>query len=81
MTTQQQLHLNLFREGLSMREAGYGENRIWDFLNTELQNDYLTDKIFDLVLRTKILNKIGRLNPPTNPSLYSLIPHYYIFIL
>ena len=54
MTTQQELHLNLFREGLSMREAGHGENRIWDFLNTELQNDYLTDKIFDLVLRTKI---------------------------
>ena len=54
MTTQQQLHLNLFMEGLSMREAGYGENRIWDFLNTELQNDYFTDKIFDLVLRTKI---------------------------
>ena len=54
MTTTQQLHLNLFREGLSMKEAGHGENRIWDFLNTELKNDYLTDKIFDLVLRTKI---------------------------
>ena len=54
MTTTQQLHLKIFREGLSMKEAGYGENRIWDFLNKELKNDYLTDKIFDLVLRTKI---------------------------
>ena len=54
MTNTQKLHLNLFRDGLSMREAGYGENRIWDFLNTKLKNDYLTDKIFDLVLRVKI---------------------------
>ncbi len=54
MTTTQQLHLNLFNEALSMKEARYGENRIWDFLNKELENDYLTDKIFDLVLRTKI---------------------------
>jgi hypothetical protein len=54
MTNTQKLHLNLFNEALSMKECGYGENRIWDFLNTELKNDYLTDKIFDLVLRVKI---------------------------
>jgi hypothetical protein len=54
MTNTQKLHLNLFNEALSMKECGHGENRIWDFLNKELQNDNLTDKIFDLVLRVKI---------------------------
>ena len=54
MTATQKLHLNLYREGLQMKEIGYGENRIWDFLNTELKDDFLTDKIFELILRTKV---------------------------
>jgi len=80
ITTQQQLLLNLFREGLSMKEAGYGENRIWDFLNKELKNDYLTDKIFNLVLRTKMAQGGGIGRFPSSQYKWDAI-HSYQFTI